>query len=91
LFVPFGQFQNRILDDLLFDPFLERLNWQLEDFHRLDHPRSKLLDLLLAGFHPERQSHFSFHRPISFLQMTDLRHPLIEWSLALALRSALLS
>ena len=44
------EFQKRVLAQLLFDPFLQRLQRKLQDFHRLDHARRKLLHLHLSRF-----------------------------------------
>ena len=40
--IDFLQLQDRILLHLLLDPLLQRHDRQLQDLHRLDHPRSQL-------------------------------------------------
>ena len=52
--VPLCNFEHRILRHLLLDPLLKRLDRQLKDLHRLDHPRSQFLGLYLTGFESER-------------------------------------
>jgi len=44
------QFKRGILDQLLLDPLLQLLKRQLQNFHRLNHPRRKLLHLELSMF-----------------------------------------
>ncbi len=45
--------QHRILVHFLFDAFLQRHDRQLQNLHRLDHPRSQFLDLDLSCFESE--------------------------------------
>ena len=45
--VLFLHLQDGVLLHLLLDPFLQRQDRQLEDLHRLDHPGSQFLGLLL--------------------------------------------
>jgi hypothetical protein len=49
--------QHRILLHLLLDPLLELHDRQLEDLHRLDHPRSQHLLLNESEILAERKSH----------------------------------
>ena len=48
-----SQFQDRILVHFLLDSLLERHDRQLQNLHRLDHPRRHLLDLHLSRFESE--------------------------------------
>ena len=49
--------QDRIFRQLFFDPFLELLQRQLQDLHRLNHPRRQFLHLELPGFEAEGETH----------------------------------
>ena len=59
--VPLGDFEHWIFFHFLLDPFLKSLDWQLQDLHRLDHPRSQFLGLNLTGFESERETHGLCH------------------------------
>ena len=48
------QLQHRVLLDLLLDAFLQRQDGQLQNLHRLDHPRRQHLLLHQAKVLPER-------------------------------------
>ena len=47
------ELQSRILDQFLLNAFLQLLERKLQDFHRLNHPRCKLLHLELSMFKAE--------------------------------------
>ena len=51
LAVAFAKLQNGVILELLLDPFLQRHQGQLEDFHRLDHAGSEQLTLLHPHAH----------------------------------------
>ena len=53
------QLQHRILLHLLLDPLLQRQDGQLQDLHRLDHPRRQHLLLHEPQVLTERKSHKS--------------------------------
>ena len=52
--------EQRILIHLLFDAFLQRKGRQLQNLHRLDHPRCQLLSLQLSGLKAHRHPHDKF-------------------------------
>jgi hypothetical protein len=49
--LPLAQLQNRVVLKLLLDPLFQRLQRELKDLHRLDHPRREELPLLQPDSH----------------------------------------